>query len=152
MPVRPRQRQHLHGWPCRTRRRARSAPTAAAVAAADPATVAATSTAAPAAAAAAGGRGEGFSSQAWPTSAGWLAAVGEVETDVEAPTWGAAAPEEVVSDSLDSDNRQNRQHRAGGGRTSWYPIRRRREVRGTSLVHPSPGQFRRPCSTVRKRG
>ena len=58
VPVRPRQRHHLHGRPCRTRHRTRSASTAAADSAADPATTAATSTAAPAAAAAAaGGRG-----------------------------------------------------------------------------------------------
>ena len=56
VPVRPRQRHHLHSRPCRTRRRTRSASTAAADSAADPATTAATSTAAPAAAAA-GGRG-----------------------------------------------------------------------------------------------
>ena len=57
MPVRPRQRHHLHSRFCRTRRRTRSASTAAANSAADPATVAATSIAALAAAAAAGGRG-----------------------------------------------------------------------------------------------
>ena len=57
MPVRPRQRHHLHSRSCRTRRRTRSASTAAADSAADRATAAATSTAAPAAAAATGGRG-----------------------------------------------------------------------------------------------
>ena len=90
-------------------------------------------------------RGVGFSSQAWPTSAGWLAAVGGAEADLEAPP-------RPVSDSLGSANRQSRQQREGGAKTSWYPVRRRREVRGTSSEHPSPGQFRRPCSTVRKRG
>ena len=60
MPVRPRQRHHLHSRSCRIRRRTRSASTAAADSGADPATAAATSTAAPAAAAAAGGcRGRG---------------------------------------------------------------------------------------------
>ena len=58
-------------------------------------------------------RGVGFSSQAWPTSARWLAAVGEAEADVEAPTRGAAAPGETISDSLGSINRQSRQQ--GGG-------------------------------------
>ena len=57
VPVRPRQRHHLHSRSCRTRRRTRSASTAAADSAADTATAAATSTAAPVAAAAAGGRG-----------------------------------------------------------------------------------------------
>ena len=94
-------------------------------------------------------QGVGFSSQASPTSAGWLAAVGEAEADVEAPTRGGG---EAVSDSLGSANRQSRQQGGRRARTSWYPVRRRREVRGTSSVHPSPGQFRRPCSTVRKRG
>ena len=99
-------------------------------------------------------RGVGISSQAWPTSAEWLAVVGEAEAeaDVEAPTRGAAAPGETFSDSLGSVNRQSRQQGGEGDRTSWYPARRRREVRGTSSVHPSPGQFRRPCSTVRNRG
>ena len=59
-------------------------------------------------------RGVGFSSQAWPTSAGWLAAVGEAEADVKAPTRGAAAPGEAVSDSLGSANRQSRQQCVGG--------------------------------------
>ena len=45
-------------------------------------------------------RGAGFSSQAWPTSAGRLAAVREAEADVEVPTRVAAAPGEAVSDSL----------------------------------------------------
>ena len=67
-------------------------------------------------------RGVGVSSQAWPTSAGWLAAVGGAEADVEAPTRGAAAPGEAVSDSLGSANRQSRQQRGGEARTSWYPV------------------------------
>ena len=66
----------------------------------------------------------GFSSQAWPTSAGRLAAVGEAEADVEAPTRGAASPGEAVSDSLGSANGQSRQQGGGGVRTSWYPARR----------------------------
>ena len=57
VPVRPRQRHHLHSRPCRTRRRTRSVSTAAADSAADPATAAVTSTAVPAVATAAGGRG-----------------------------------------------------------------------------------------------
>ena len=57
--------------------------------------------------------GVGFSSQAWPTLAGWLAAVGEAEADVAAPTRGAAAPGEAVFDSLGSASRQSRQQ--GGG-------------------------------------
>ena len=57
VPVRPRQRYHLHSRPCRTRRRIRSSSTAGADSAADPATAAATSTAAPAAAGSHGGRG-----------------------------------------------------------------------------------------------
>ena len=60
-------------------------------------------------------RGAEFSSEAWPTSSGRLAAVGETEeVDVEGPTWGAAAPGEVVSDSLASANRQSRQQGEGG--------------------------------------
>ena len=43
----------------------------------------------------------------------------EAETDVEAPTRGAAAPGGSVSDSLGSANRQGQQQ-GGGGRTSWY--------------------------------
>ena len=54
-------------------------------------------------------RGAGFSSQALPTSAGWLAALGEAEADVEAPTRGAAAPGDAVSDSQGFANRQSRQ-------------------------------------------
>ena len=65
-------------------------------------------------------RGAGFSRQAWPTSAGRLAAVGEVEAAVKAQTRGAAAPGEAVSDSLGSANRQSRQRGGGGGRTSCY--------------------------------
>ena len=59
-------------------------------------------------------RGTGFSSQVLPTSAGWLAAVGEAEADVEPPTRGAAAPGDAVSDSQGSANRQSRQQRGGG--------------------------------------
>ena len=58
-------------------------------------------------------RGVEFSSHAWPTSGGFLAAVGEAEADVEASTRGAAAPAGAVYDSLDSFNRQSRQQ---GGR------------------------------------
>ena len=54
-------------------------------------------------------RGAGFSSQALPTSAGWLAAVGEAKEDVEAPTRGAAAPGDAVSDRQGSADRQSRQ-------------------------------------------
>ena len=57
--------------------------------------------------------GVGFSSQALPTSAGWLAAIGEAEADVEVPTRGAAAPGDAVSDSQGSANWQSRQQ---GGR------------------------------------
>ena len=52
---------------------------------------------------------------------------------MEAPTQGAAAPGDAVSDSQSSANRQSRQQGGGGGgRTSEYPVRRRRDVRGTS--------------------
>ena len=77
-------------------------------------------------------RGVGFSSQAWPTSAGRLAAAGETGADVEAPTRGAAAPGDAVSDSLGSANRPSRHRGGGGGRTRRYPVRRRRKVHGTS--------------------
>ena len=132
----------------------RSAPTAAAaVAAADPATVAATSTAAPAAAAAAGGRG-GWGSQ--PSVANFSRMVGGGRGgggDVEAPTRGTAVPgEPVFRQSGLCQPAEPTAEGGGGARTSWYPVRRRRELHGTSSVHPSPGQFRRPCSTVRKRG
>ena len=61
-------------------------------------------------------RGAGFSSQELSTSAGWLAAVAvrEAEADVEAPTRGAAAPRDAVSDSQGSANRQSRQQGGGG--------------------------------------
>ena len=69
---------------------------------------------------------------------------------MEAPTRGAAAPGEAVSDSLGSANRQSRQQ-GGGGQNELVPCSQTQ--RGPYLaVHPSPGQFRRPCSTVRKRG
>ena len=77
-------------------------------------------------------RGAGFRSQALQTSAGWLAVVGEAEAYVEAPTRGAAAPGDAVSNSQGSANRQSRQQGGEGARTSGYPVRRRREVRGTS--------------------
>ena len=60
-----------------------------------------------------GPRGAGFSSQALPTSAGWLAAVGKAEADVEVPTRGAAAPGDAICDSQGSANRQSRQQRGG---------------------------------------
>ena len=76
-------------------------------------------------------QGAEFSSQALPTSAGWLAAVGEAEAHVKAPTRGAAAPEDAVSDSQGAANRLSREQ-GGEARTSGYHVRRRREVRGTS--------------------
>ena len=96
-------------------------------------------------------RGAGFSSQALPTSSGWLAAVGEAEADVEAPTRGAAAPGDAVSDSQGSTNRQSRQQGVGS-QNEWVPCSQTQGSPWDLAVHPSLGQFRRPCSTVRKRG
>ena len=75
-------------------------------------------------------RGAWFGSQALPTLAGWLAAVGEVEADVETRTRGAAASGDTFSDSQGSANGQSR-NQGGGSRTSGYPVCRRRGVRGT---------------------
>ena len=95
--------------------------------------------------------GAGFSSQALPTSAGWLAAVGEAEADAEAPTRGAAAPGDAVSDSQGSTNRQSRQQ-GGGSQNERVPCSQTQGGPWDLAVHPSWGQFRRPCYTVRKRG
>ena len=97
-------------------------------------------------------REAGFSSQASPTSAGWLAAVGEAEADVEAPTRGAAAPGDAVSDSQGSGNRQSRQQRGGGSQNEGVPCSQTQGGPWDLAVHSSLGQFRRPCSTVRRRG
>ena len=97
-------------------------------------------------------RGAGFSSQALPTSAGWLAAVGEAEADMEAPTRGAAAPGDAVSDSQGSANRQSRQQRVGGSQNEQVPCSQTQGGPWDLAVHPSLGQFRRPCFTVRRRG
>ena len=97
-------------------------------------------------------RGAGFSSQALPTSAAWLAAVGEAEADVEVPTRGAAAPGDAVSDSQGSANRQSRQQRGGGSQNERVPCSQTQGGPWDLAVHPSLGQFRRPCSTVRRRG
>ena len=94
----------------------------------------------------------GFSSQALPTSAGWLAAVGEAEADVEAPTRGAAAPGDAVSDSQGSANRQSRQQQGGWSQNEQVPCSQTQGGPWDLAVHPSLGQFYRPCSTVRKRG
>ena len=145
MPVRPLQRQHLHSRPCRTRRRTRSAPTAAAVAATDPATAAAISTAAPAAAAAAGGRG------------GWGSAAkrGQLQQDDwrregrRRWTWrrqrGVRRRRErwfLTVWALPTGRADSRGE--GGARTSWYPVRRRREVRGTSRCTQARVSFAGP--------
>ena len=94
-------------------------------------------------------REAGFNSQAWPTSAGRLAAVGEAEADVEAPTRGAAAPGDAVSDSLGSA-----EPTAGGGgrQNELVPCSQTRGGTWDLVVHLSLGQFPRPYSTVRKRG
>ena len=98
-------------------------------------------------------RGVGFSSQAWPTLGGWLVMVGEAEADVAGPTRGAVAPGEAVSYSLGSANRQSRQQGGGGSQNELVPPCSQTQRGPWDLaVHPSPGQFRRPCSTVRKRG
>ena len=97
-------------------------------------------------------RGVGFSSQAWPTSAGWLAAVEEMEADVEAPTPGASAPGEAVPDSLSSANRQSRQQGGGGSQNELVLCSQTQRGPWDLAVHPSPGQFRRSRLTMRKRG
>ena len=97
-------------------------------------------------------RGVGFSSQAWPTSAGWLAAVEEAEADVEAPTRGASAPGEAVSDSLGFANRQSRQEGGGGSQNELVPCSQAQRGPWDLAVHPSLSQFHRPRSTMRKRG
>ena len=96
-------------------------------------------------------RRAGFSSQALPTSAGWLAAVGEAKADVKAPTRGAAAPGDVVSDSQGSANRQSRQQRGGGSQNERVPCSQTQGGPWDLAVHPILGQFRRPWSTVRRR-
>ena len=95
-------------------------------------------------------QGAEFSSQALPTSTGQLAVVGEAEANVEAPMRGAAAPGEAVSDSLGSANGQSRQ-KAGGSQNERVPCSQTQGGPWDLAVHPSLGQFRRPCSTVRKR-
>ena len=75
----------------------------------------------------------------------------EAETDVEAPTRGAAAPGGSVSDSLGSANRQGQQQ-GGGGQNELVPCSQTQGDSWDLAVHLSLGQFRRPCSTVRKRG
>ena len=101
----------------------------------------------------------GISSQAWSTSAGRLAAVGEAEVDVAAPTRGAVAPGEAVSDSLGSANRQSRQQGRGGGAeragTLFADAGRSVEPRGEpkpesaspALFHGEKERFNRNCST-----
>ena len=96
-------------------------------------------------------RGAGFSSQALPTSAGWLAAVGKAGADVEAPTRGAAAPGDAVSDSQGSANWKSRQ-KGGESQNERVPCSQTQGGPWDLAVHPSLGQFRRPCSTARKRG
>ena len=95
-------------------------------------------------------RGAGFSSQALPTSAGWLMAVGGAEVDVEAPTRGVAAPGGAVSDSQGSANRQSRQQRRWGSQNEGVPCSQTQGGPWDLAVHPSLGHFRRPCSTVRR--
>ena len=85
-------------------------------------------------------RGARFSNQALPTSAGWLATVGEAEADVEAPTRGAAAPGDVVPDSQGSANR-SRQQGGGGGQSERVPCSQTQGGPWDLAVHPSFGQF-----------
>ena len=87
-------------------------------------------------------RWTGFSSQALPTSAGWLAAVGEPEADVEAPTRGAAGPGDAVPDSQVSANRQSRQQGGGGGgQNERLPCSQTQRGPWDLAVHPSLGQL-----------
>ena len=90
-------------------------------------------------------RGAGFSSQALPTSAGLLGAVGEAEAeaeaDVEAPTRGAAAPGDAVSDSQGSANRQSRRHGGGGRQNERVPCSQTQGGPWDLAVHPSLGKF-----------
>ena len=81
----------------------------------------------------------GFTSQAGPTSAGRLAAVGEVEADVETPTRGTAAPGEAVSDSLGSANRQSRQQGGEGSQNELVPCSQTQRGPWDLAVHPNPG-------------
>ena len=102
-------------------------------------------------------RGAGCSSQALPTSAGWLAAVGEAEADVEAPTRGAVAPGDAVSDSQGSANRQSRQQGGGAERAGTLFADAGRSVgpRGApklgsvspALFHGEKERLNRNCST-----
>ena len=79
-------------------------------------------------------------------------AVGEAEADVEAPTWYAVAPGDAVSHSQGSANRQSRQQRGGGSQKERVPCWQTQGGPWDLAVHPSLGQFRRPCSTVERRG
>ena len=71
---------------------------------------------------------------------------------METLTRGAAAPGEAVSDSLGSVNWQSREQGGGGSQNELVPCSQTQGGPWNLAVHPSPGQFRRPCSTVRKRG
>ena len=65
---------------------------------------------------------------------------------------GAAAPGDTVSDSQGYVNRQSRQQRGGGSQNERVPCSQTQGGPWDLTVHPSLGQFRRPCSTVRRRG
>ena len=102
-------------------------------------------------------RWAGFSSQALPTSAGWLAAVEEAEADVEAPKRGAVAPRDEVPDSQSSANRQSRQQGGGAERAGTLFADAGRSVgpRGApklgsvspALFHGEKKRLNRNCST-----
>ena len=88
-------------------------------------------------------RGEGFSSQALPTSAGWLAAVREAEADVRREM-RILTVRALLTGRADS--------RGGGSQNEWVPCSQTQGGPWDLAVHPSLGQFCRACSTVRKRG
>ena len=77
-------------------------------------------------------------------------AVGGAEADVEAPTRGVAAPEDAVSDSQGSANRQSRQQRRWGSQNERVPYSQTQGGPWDLAVHPSLGHFRRPCSMVKR--
>ena len=152
VPVRPRQRHHLHSRSSRTRRRTRSASTAAADSAADTATAAATSTAAPAAAAAAGGRGgRGSAAKRCQLQQNDWRRYGRRRRMWKCQR-GARWRREMRFLTVGALPTGRADSRGGGGQNERGPCSQTQGGTWDLAVHPSLGQFCRACSTVRKRG
>ena len=91
--------------------------------------------------------GAGFSSQAWPTSAGQLAAVWDAEVDVEAPTRGSAAPGEVVSETGGGGGGRAGTLIAGTGRSVTPRVAPKPGSVSPALLHGDKERLNRKCST-----